>query len=91
MRANPGNRTYRCSDGEITVHVQKSEQWRGLAVSIGRPELAYEGNWYVVRGSEADGPAGRVLEEHFAEDTAEVWKQRLEANGVPCSVGGAHR
>lgn len=86
MPANPGNRAYRCSDGEITVAVETTDQWRGLAVSIGRPELAYEGDWEVVRQAGANGPIARVLKEHFAEDTAESWQRRLEANGVPCSV-----
>ena len=83
---NPGDRGYRCSEGEIVVAVEDAGQWRGLAVCLGRPELAYEGGWEAVRGAAPEGPVGRVLEEHFAEDTAESWGRRLKAHGVPCSV-----
>ncbi len=87
LGSNPGNRTYSCSEGEIAVRVETAAQWRGLAVSIGRPELAYEGDWEAVRTAAADGPVARVLEEHFTEEAAESWKRRLDAQGVPCSVG----
>jgi len=81
--ANPGNRTYRCSSGQIEVSLQTEEQWHSLAVSLGRPELAYEGAWEAVLRSRPDGGVARVLEETFAEDAAEVWARRLEAHGVP--------
>jgi crotonobetainyl-CoA:carnitine CoA-transferase CaiB-like acyl-CoA transferase len=81
--ANPGNRTYHCSSGRIEIAVQTEEQWHALAVSLGRPELAYEGAWEAVRRSPPDGGVAQVLEEVFAEDTAELWAERLEAHGIP--------
>jgi crotonobetainyl-CoA:carnitine CoA-transferase CaiB-like acyl-CoA transferase len=84
--ANPGNRTYRCSSGQIEISVQTEEQWHALAVSLGRPELAYEGAWGAVRASPPDGGVAGVLAEMFAEDAAEVWARRLEAHGVACTV-----
>jgi len=82
-RANPGNREYRCSSGRVQIAVQTEKQWHSLAVSLGRPELAYEGAWEAVRTSPPDGDVARVLEELFAEDPADVWARRLEAHGVP--------
>jgi len=81
--ANPGNRIYHCSSGQIEISVQTEEQWHALAASLGRPELAYEGAWQAVLRSPPDGDVAQVLEEVFAEDTAEVWARRLEAHGVP--------
>jgi crotonobetainyl-CoA:carnitine CoA-transferase CaiB-like acyl-CoA transferase len=83
---SPASRTYTCSPGEITIDVATEEQWHSLAVCIGRPELAYEGSWDVVKTTAADGPTARVLEEMFAEDTAESWQKRLDAYGVPCVI-----
>lgn len=84
--SHPGQRTYACSPGEITIDVRTEEQWHSLAICIGRPELAYEGTWDVVRMSDADGPTARVLEEMFAEDTADSWRRRLDSHGVPCVI-----
>ena len=81
--ANPGNREYHCSSGLIEIAVQTEEQWHALAVSLGRPELAYEGAWDAVRRSPPDGGVAGVIEEMFAEDPAELWAKRLEAHGVP--------
>jgi crotonobetainyl-CoA:carnitine CoA-transferase CaiB-like acyl-CoA transferase len=83
MNPTPGRRVYACSDGEIEVSVENAEQWRGLAVCVGRPELAYDGSWEVVQTAPTDGPVSGVLEEHFAEEPADVWLRRLEAHGVP--------
>jgi len=85
---SPANRAYACSPGEITIDVRTEEQWYSLAVCLGRPELAYEGAWEVVQAAKADGPTARVLEEMFAEDTAESWAKRLGAHGVPCEMTG---
>jgi crotonobetainyl-CoA:carnitine CoA-transferase CaiB-like acyl-CoA transferase len=84
MAESPANRRYRCSSGQIEIVVSDAQQWRALAVCIGRPELAYEGSWEAVRTAAGDGPTARVLEEMFAEDTADVWRRRLEAHAVPC-------
>jgi crotonobetainyl-CoA:carnitine CoA-transferase CaiB-like acyl-CoA transferase len=70
----------------MEIAVANAEQWHALAVCIGRPELAYEGSWEAVWTAAGDGPTARVLEEMFAEDTADVWRSRLEAHAVPCRV-----
>ncbi len=85
---HPGQRSYVCSPGEITIDVHTEEQWHALAVCIGRPELAYAGSWEVVCEADANGPTARVLEEMFCEDTAESWLRRLTAHSVPCEVIG---
>jgi crotonobetainyl-CoA:carnitine CoA-transferase CaiB-like acyl-CoA transferase len=79
---NPGNRTYRCSSGEITIAVQTAGQWHALAVCLGRPELAYEGAWDVAREAPPDGPIARIVGEMLAEDDAASWKRRFDARGV---------
>jgi crotonobetainyl-CoA:carnitine CoA-transferase CaiB-like acyl-CoA transferase len=84
--AHPGSRTYPCRAGRINVSVENPRQWRGFAVAIGRPELSYEGAWDAVRAAAPDGPLGRVIAGHLAEDDAETWLRRLEAHGVPCRV-----
>jgi crotonobetainyl-CoA:carnitine CoA-transferase CaiB-like acyl-CoA transferase len=81
---HPGRRTYACSEGEVTIAVENAEQWHSLAVCLGRPELAYEGAWDAAKAAPADGPLAGVIAEMFAEDTAESWRRRLEAHGVPC-------
>jgi crotonobetainyl-CoA:carnitine CoA-transferase CaiB-like acyl-CoA transferase len=83
---HPGQRTYACSPGEISIDVHTEEQWHALAVCLGRPELAYEGAWEVVREADTDGPTARVLEEMFSEDTAESWLKRLVEHEVPCEM-----
>lgn len=86
MSVNPGTRCYSCSSGEIEIAVTTAEQWRALAVCVGRPELAYEGAWEAVRTASDTGPVAQVLEEMFSEDAAELWRKRLEAHGVPCRL-----
>ena len=83
---HPGHRRYACSEGAIEVAVENAEQWRGLAVCLGRPELAYEGSWEAARQSPSDGPLAAVIAEMFAEDTAESWQARLEEHNVPCVI-----
>ena len=83
---HPGARRYACSEGEIEIAAENGEQWHALAVSLGRPELAYEGSWQAALESPADGPLAAVVASMFAEDTAERWHARLEAHGVPCAV-----
>ena len=80
---SPAKRRYRCSSGEIEIAVESAGQWRALAICLGRPELAYEGSWEAVRSAAADGPVAKVLEEHFAEEPADLWLRRLKAHGVP--------
>lgn len=84
--SSPATRQYRCRDGQIAIAVVNAEQWRALAVCLGRPELAYAGAWDAVKDVPGDGPVARVLEAMFAEEPAALWLRRLEAHGVPCSV-----
>lgn len=83
MTASPANRRYPCASGEIEINVTSAEQWRALAICLGRPELAYEGAWEAVSTADADGYIAGVLEEMFEEDDAESWAERLEAHDVP--------
>lgn len=81
---SPANRRYRCADGAyVRVACESEEHWRALARCVGRPELAYTGDWDAARTAPPRGPLGRLLESLFAEDPAEVWLRRLRANGVP--------
>ncbi|MEO8458802.1 MAG: CoA transferase [Chloroflexota bacterium] len=83
---NPGFRTYRCSSGQIEISVETPEQWHALAVCLGRPELAYEGGWDVVKESPAAGRTADVVQEMFYEDTAPSWGEKLGAHSVPFKV-----
>jgi crotonobetainyl-CoA:carnitine CoA-transferase CaiB-like acyl-CoA transferase len=67
--------------------VKNAEQWHALAVSLGRPELGYDGSWDAARRAPANGPLADVIACMFAEDTAESWQRRLQAQGVPCEIG----
>ena len=78
---HPGRRRYACSDGAIEIAAETAEQWHALAVCLGRPELAYE-----ALESPADGPLAAVVASMFLEDTAESWRARLEAHGIPCAA-----
>ena len=84
--ASPANRRYACAEGEIEIAAENAEQWHALAVCLGRPELAYEGSWEVARRSPPDGPLAGVIASMFAEDTADSWRARLKAHGVPCQT-----
>jgi len=86
MTGSPAARRYICSDGEIEIAAGNAEQWHALAVSIGRPELAYPGGWDAVRAASGDGPLAHALAMMFVEDSADMWRRRLEAHGVPCSL-----
>jgi crotonobetainyl-CoA:carnitine CoA-transferase CaiB-like acyl-CoA transferase len=81
---SPANRRYACRQGEIEIRVETEEQWRGLAVSIGRPEMAYPGAWEAVRVASPDGPLADAIAAMFAEGEASTWLRRLDAHGVPC-------
>jgi crotonobetainyl-CoA:carnitine CoA-transferase CaiB-like acyl-CoA transferase len=87
MATSAASRSYACSEGEITIAVKTAEQWRALAVCLGRPELAYDGTWETVKDAAPDGPVARVVAEMFAGDSAASWKRRLDAHGVPCRIG----
>jgi crotonobetainyl-CoA:carnitine CoA-transferase CaiB-like acyl-CoA transferase len=86
-KASPARRMYRCADGAmLAVACETEAQWRALAKSVGRPELAYEGDWAAASTAAYNGRLGRVLEELFKEDSAEVWLRRLAAQGVPARI-----
>ena len=81
--ASPAKRRYRCRDGVIAIACRSEAQWRALAKCLGRPELAYAGDWEAARTAPPRGRLGRLLEEIFREDTADVWLNRLGSHGVP--------
>jgi len=68
----------------VSIACEDEAQWRALARCVGRPELAYAGDWEAARTAVPRGRLGRLLESLFAEDASEVWVRRLEGNGVPC-------
>jgi crotonobetainyl-CoA:carnitine CoA-transferase CaiB-like acyl-CoA transferase len=87
VKASPARRQYRCADGAIVAIACESEaHWTALAKCVGRPELAYGGDWEAARAAPYNGRLGRVLEALFREDAAEVWLRRLEAHGVPARI-----
>jgi len=82
--ASPARRRYRCAGGGVVrIGCETEAHWRGLARCLGRPELAYAGDWEAARRSPPRGRLGRLLESLFAEDSAEVWLRRLQAQAVP--------
>jgi crotonobetainyl-CoA:carnitine CoA-transferase CaiB-like acyl-CoA transferase len=83
-RASPARRRYRCRDAVIDIACESDAHWKALAKCAGRPELAYAGDWEAARRAAPRGRLGRLLEEIFAEDPAEVWLLRLQSHGVPC-------
>lgn len=78
-------RSYRCSDGFVFIACSSAEHWRGLAKSIGRPELAYPGAWPSAAHTEPRGGIAHAVGEMLAEDTVERWLKRLGSHGVPCA------
>ncbi|HSP55906.1 MAG TPA: CoA transferase [Dehalococcoidia bacterium] len=78
-------RSHRCADGFIFIACSNADQWRALAQSIGRPELAYPGAWPAAARTEPSGGIAHVIAAMLAEDTVEKWIKRLAAHGVPCA------
>ena len=86
-RASPARRLYRCADGALLgVDCRNEVQWRALAKCLGRPELAYTGDWAAASTAPYNGRLGRLLQCLFREDSADVWVRRLESHGVPARV-----
>ena len=78
---------YRCADGAmLAIDCQHEDHWKSLAKSVGRPELASTGDWAAASTSPYNGELGRLLEALFREDSAYVWLQRLQAQGVPARI-----
>jgi crotonobetainyl-CoA:carnitine CoA-transferase CaiB-like acyl-CoA transferase len=85
--ASPVRRSYRCADAALlAVNCESEAHWRALAKCLGRPELAYSGDWAAASAAPSDGRLGVLLESLFKEDAAEVWLRRLVANGVPARL-----
>jgi crotonobetainyl-CoA:carnitine CoA-transferase CaiB-like acyl-CoA transferase len=83
---------YRCADGAmLAVACENETHWKALAKCVGRPELAYTGDWAAASTAPYKGRLGRVLGSLFREDPAEVWLRRLEAHGVPARIAARPR
>jgi crotonobetainyl-CoA:carnitine CoA-transferase CaiB-like acyl-CoA transferase len=88
IKASPGRRRYRCADSAyVRIECENEAHWRALARCVGRPELAYPGDWEAARAAAPRGRLGRLLESLFEEDAQEIWIRRLLANEVPCEEG----
>lgn len=75
----------------LAVACENETQWKALAKCVGRPELAYSGDWAAASASHYNGPLGRVLEALFKDDPSDVWLRRLEAHGVPARIAARPR
>ncbi len=91
LRSSPAHRRYRCANGLIEIACENEAHWRALARCLGRPELAYPGDWAAASTAPPRGRLGRLLESIFAEDATDVWLRRLEAHGVPCKLRNARK
>ena len=91
-KASPARRLYRCADGALlAVDCRSEAHWRAVAKCVGRPELAYEGDWAAASTAPYNGRLGRLLQDLFREDPAEIWLQSLEAQGVPARIAARPR
>ena len=91
-KASPARRPYRCADGALlAIACDNESQWKALAKCLGRPELAYTGDWQAASSAPYNGRLGRVIEPLFREDAGEVWLRRLEAHGVPARIAAKAR
>lgn len=70
----------------LAIDCRNEEHWRALAKCVGRPELAYSGDWAAASTAPYNGQLGRVLEALFKEDASAVWLRRLEAHDVPTRI-----
>jgi crotonobetainyl-CoA:carnitine CoA-transferase CaiB-like acyl-CoA transferase len=76
--------TFRTSDGFLNVAVGSDSLFRRFCGAIGAPELAEDARF----GTNAERRARREdliaeLERHLSAETTAVWRERLEAAGVP--------
>lgn len=80
------SQAFGCADAEIFVVASTPNQWAGLARALGRPELASDPRFATVSARIANRDAVlAILDEIFAQRTAEYWIARLEAEDVPVS------
>jgi crotonobetainyl-CoA:carnitine CoA-transferase CaiB-like acyl-CoA transferase len=75
----------------LAVACESETHWQALAKCVGRPELAYAGDWAAASTAPYNGRLGRVLESLFREDAAEVWLRRLQSHGVPARIAAKAR
>jgi crotonobetainyl-CoA:carnitine CoA-transferase CaiB-like acyl-CoA transferase len=75
----------------LAIACENEAQWKALAKCVGRPELAYPGDWAAASTAAYNGRLGSVLESLFREDVAEVWVRRLEAHDVPARIAARSR
>jgi formyl-CoA transferase len=74
------------SDGTITVAAVTPAQFAAMAHEVGRGDLAEDERFTTAEArAEHAIEYRRLMEEAFAEDTAENWELRLNAAGVPGS------
>ena len=75
----------------LAVDCRSEAHWRAVAKCVGRPELAYAGDWAAASTAPYKGRLGHVLESLFREDAAETWLRRFEAHGVPARIAARPR
>jgi crotonobetainyl-CoA:carnitine CoA-transferase CaiB-like acyl-CoA transferase len=75
----------------LAVDCRSEAHWGALAKCVGRPELAYAGDWAAASTAPYNGRLGRLLQDLFREDPAETWLRRLEAQGVPARIAARPR
>ena len=81
--------TLHCKDGLVAVACGNDGQFRRLAETIGRPELADDPDFATNPARVDHRPAlVAALEHALADDTAASWSTRLAAAGVPAGVVG---
>jgi crotonobetainyl-CoA:carnitine CoA-transferase CaiB-like acyl-CoA transferase len=80
------SQAFACADAQIFVVASTSSQWAGLSRALGRPELASDQRFATVSARIANRDAVlAVLDEIFAQRSAEYWIARLEEEDVPVS------
>ena len=79
-------RTFPTADRDVAIAVGSEKLWTGFCAAIGHPELEqhpdYANNAARVKNR---GVLEPMLARIFKERTAEEWKRRLSAVGVPCA------
>ena len=75
----------------LAVACENERQWKALAKCLGRPELAYLGDWAAASTAAYNWRLGRVLEPLFKQDASDIWVRRLEAHRVPARIAARPR
>ena len=81
--------TLQCADGPLAVACGNDRQFRRLAETVGRPDLADDAR-FTSNGARVSNREQLVtaLERELASAPAAVWEQRLTAAGVPAGLVG---